>query len=899
MPGTLLTTKLHIPQVRAGGVRRSRLVGRLQQGLEKPLVLVSAPAGYGKTTLLCEWLAECGKPSAWVTLDPRDNDPVRFGSYLLGALQKAFSSLGKSLPEMLQKTDLPFSEGMVTDLINEVASLPEHIILILDDYQVIEDQVIHAGITFLVENAPEKFHLVIATRADPPLPLAKLRAYSQMLELRLVDLRFSIEEIAELLRDKMKLELSEEILKLLEFKTEGWIVGLQMAAISIQGRLKGQGQQGVSRFIETLTGSNRYILDYLMEEVIGQQTDGVRDFLYQTSVLDQMNASLCDALVGRGDSQTLLGQLEQANLFLISLDDERQWYRYHHLFAELLRKRLMRAWPERACELQKIAGKWYAEHNHLSEAIRYALEAGDYLLVNELVSQNALAVVDNAELLEVVRLFEAIPKQEIASKPWLGVAFAWTLMYAGRLQTAVLQMQNVEQRISVQEQLDGMDDRIQGHIEAIRANISLQEGHFDLAEKTARNALILLPEMDFMARGYATKTLGLALRFGHHFADAVQVLREAAEIYKVAGSNHLTIVALCDLGMVQYIQGKLRQCYATYLEAVRFAELHGQEKAGEFPAIGYVYVHMSILMYDLNRLEESLAYARKGVDLCRQWGSNEFIVDGYISLANALSAEGDWDNALEALQQAHHTALNLSDWYYNRWVVPAKVSIHFKMGDLMPAYSWLERWDNLADKTEKVYAPYLEKIRVNCLVAQDRLDQALEVARKGYEMCARSNEITHLIGFLALQAVILHLQHKDARALEVLEQALHLAEPEGYMRVFIDRGKPIYELLVQAYQHGIAPEYVEKLMAGFGPEIKGSTSVRHALVKGEETAEPLSSREMEVLRLLAEGRADKQIAEKLIIARETVHKHLKNIYGKLGVHSRTEAIALGRELGLI
>ena len=895
----LLSTKLSIPPLRSRLVVRSRLVHELNQGLDCGFVLISAPAGYGKSTLLRAWFSQLEWATAWLSLDNGDNHPVRFLTYLIAALRKIDPSVGEDLENSLRSSPLPEVEILLTPLVNELAQVERPFCLVLDDYHVIQNQLVHQAVSFLLEHRPSSLHLAIATRADPPLPLARLRARSAMLELRQADLCFTTQEAADFLNHTMGLQISSENVARITRRTEGWIAGLQMAAMSMQGRLKEQGPEGVSHFIASFGGSNRFILDYLMKEVIDQQPVEMQDFLHKTSILEKFTARLCDALLDRQDSQAILDQAEQANLFLIPLDDERQWYRYHQLFAEHLRKHLKHTQPALITELHQRASNWYAENNILSEAISHALDAGDVVRVNELVSGNALVMLENTELFDVLRHFEEMPDHYFSSKPWLCVAYAWALVYTGQFQTAALHLKNAEKSLSIPGTLSSSDKRVLGHIDTIRAYMFFLEGQMALADEFARRALELLPETDCMARGFATKTLGMSLRLTDHLPEAVRVLSEAVEINRAGGDNHVTVIALCDLALVQYVMGKFRQAYATYQEALRIADLNRQVSGGQLPAIGYVYVHLSRLLYEWNELEESLRFAHQGVKFCQQWGLTEFLVDSYVSLAYSLYAVGDWSGALEAIQQARHIARNLSEWYIDRWVEPAEVDIHLKQGDLDFAARWLERLENPTNKTDQSVIPFIPEVRLYFQIAQGQLDQALVMAKAGYQASENSKAITHSIIYLACQAVILHLQHKEDQALEVLYRALSLAESEGYIRIFVDQGKPMYELLQQAAIQGKSSGYIEKLISAFTQETKGNIAIPFHPGKLRANVEPLSERELEVLRLLAQGCPDKKIAETLVIARETVHKHLKNIYGKLDVHSRAEAAVRARELGLL
>jgi LuxR family maltose regulon positive regulatory protein len=531
----LLATKIHIPPVHGNLVSRPRLIQRLNDGLTQNhrLMLISAPAGYGKSTLLSDWVSQVDLPAAWLSLEIGENTPARFWGYFLSALasipQLHQAGIGEAMRQALQSPKPPEVEALLDSLLNELSQLTSAALLVLDDLHTITDSQIHHDLVYLIDHLPKTahgLHLVVASRMDPPWPLARWRARGELSELRSSDLRFSSDEVVQFLNRTLQLTLSAQDIRALEERTEGWIAGLQMAAVTMQGRLSTQGAQGVSRFIETFAGTNRFIMDYLMEEVINQQPAGRRDFLQATSILEQFTAPLCDALLERQDSQAMLEQVEQVNLFLIPLDDERQWYRYHHLFADLLYKRLKQTQPALVRELHQRASEWYAQNNFLTEAISHALDSGDVVQVNRLVSGNALAMVEHAGCTGRAQAFRADAGQEICSKPWLCVAYAWVKAYvdpSGEMDRIFL---------NAMQSVNGVEDALErrhltSHLDAMWAYVAWVKGQADVALEFIHTALGDLPKEDWLTRAHLLNIEGLALQNLDYLPEAVQSFEAA------------------------------------------------------------------------------------------------------------------------------------------------------------------------------------------------------------------------------------------------------------------------------------------------------------------------------------------------------------------------------------
>jgi LuxR family maltose regulon positive regulatory protein len=681
MAMTLLTTKLYIPLVRPDRLPRPRLIERLNKGLDRKLTLVSTPAGFGKTTLLSEWTRQSACPVAWVSLDTANSDAARFWAYLIAALQTIHEGVGGSAMAALQSPQPPLIQELLTGLINEIAQIPDPFALVLDDFQVITGQPVHNGITFLLDNMPPQMHLILSSREDPPWPLARLRARREMTELRTRDLRFTSEESAAFLNEVAQLDLSPEDVAALEERTEGWIVGLQMAVLSMRGR------KDVSGFIKAFSGSHRFILDYLVEEVLEQQPRDVQEFLLKTSILGRMTAPLCNAVTGTEDSQTILAQLEQANLFLIPLDDERRWYRYHHLFADLLRNRLEQAQPGQVPALHRRASEWYESIGQIVEAVGHALLAGDVEWLGRLVAENALAAVYHGELATVVRWLDALPDEVMRCQPWICVAHAWALAYAGQCDGIEALLQDAENALAgPDEQADGQ--QIAGHIAAIRAYVAALKGDWSHSAELAREALDRLPEADLGVRGWTAAVLGCALRSQGNCAAAAQAFAEALTISRAAGDSYLEIDVLWEQAVFQYGQGQLHEVVSTCEEALEIANQYTKRSGWPLPVTGYTYTLMSDVLSEWNDLEAALRYGRKGLELCQQWGQADALTQGYFRLAKVLHAAGETDGALDAIQGAKEAARGLGASY----VVTAgahEARIRLAQGDVAAATRWM------------------------------------------------------------------------------------------------------------------------------------------------------------------------------------------------------------------
>jgi LuxR family maltose regulon positive regulatory protein len=931
----LLTTKLYVPSIRPGLVSRPHLIERLNEGvrLGRKLTLLSAPAGYGKTTLLSEWvhsLAEVptdrGAPvpllrTAWVSLDKGDNDPARFWSYVVSALQMIQAALGQDVLALLRSpaymandTPPPF-QPLLTTLINDITALPAHprtsdvpsdwpgprpgrcLVLILDDYHVIQALAIHEAVTFLLDHLPPQMHLAIATRADPPLPIARLRGRGQVTELRQADLSFAPGQVTAFLNQAAGVALDSEDAAALAARTEGWIAGLQMAALSMRGR------KDIPRFIAALTGSHEYIADYLVAEVLGQQRESVRAFLLQTSILDRLSGPLCDAVTGQDGGQQTLEDIQAANLFLISLDDERRWYRYHHLFASLLQQRLEQARPDTVPELHRRASVWFERNGLVAEAVGHALSGGDFDRVERLVADSALAMIYHGELATLAGWLEALPHTVVRTRPWLCVAQAWALGFAGRPGSVEPLLQDAERAT------ESLSDRAQsqhiaGHIAAIRAYTLTQERDFSRASVHTRTALEHLPGEDRMVRGFATAVAGNVLRMSGDLAAGARAMNEAIALAGAAGANSLAIDIRCDLIKLYISRGQLHTAAAICQDALRLAGGLGGQGKRPLPIAGQVSAWLSLIQREWNDLAAALHHAREGLETCKRWGQAAYLGLSYTALAKALQAMGDASGALDAIRQAQQVERGLP----SSSIAPVtawEMQIRLSQGDTAAAQRWARASGLRIDDKLEFYRHQEYLTLAQTLVAHGEWSRALTLLARLLEMAERTEATGCTIEVLALQALALRASGQGEQALVALERALALAEPEGYVRTFVDQGAPMRPLLQKVVAHSQPTDYASRLLATLEAESQfvRQRSERDPLTVRRPSAEgwvdPLSEREQEVLRMLHTHLSRKEIADELGISVNTVRFHVKNIYGKLDVHSRSEAIDRARDLNLL
>jgi LuxR family maltose regulon positive regulatory protein len=907
VPDALITTKVRVPRTRTELVPRPRLRETLVRNEGRRLTLVSAPAGFGKTTLLSEWLEDRpgdGRSVAWLSLEEADNDPARFLAYLVSALRSALGEgIGEGVLASLRLPEFPAVEAVVGVLINEMADVQrEEVTIVLDDYHVIHSGPIHEATSFLLEHLPENVHLVISSRADPPLPLAKLRARDQVTEIRAAELRFTTEEATAFLKGVMGLTLSAADVAALEEVTEGWIAALQLAALSMRDR------EDLSSFVETFSGSNRHVLDFLAEEVLERQPEGMREFLLKTSVLGRMTAPLCDALTGRNDGQQMLERLEHDNLFVIALDDERHWYRYHHLFADVLRSRLQREQPERIRELHRRAAAWYERNGWTSEAVRHALAAQENDRAADLVEQVARKMWNRGEVMTLLGWLEALPEEVMRRRPQLLLQYSAALLWVGQLDDVEPLVLEIERAVGVSG--EGRDEGLRpsadeplrqvllGGAAATRSWHAYLKGEPHNAIALARRALALLPDKDLELRTFAAFRLAEAHRTADDLEAASAAFAESAELGRAAGHDYLVLKAMSRQAKLQMVQGRLREADHVLRHALRFAADRGGDS---HPAAGEVKVVLGELLYEWDELEAAAHQLKEGIRLSERMGQLDTLVDGYLALSRLEMVQGNTESALESAQEANSLAqrsgageaiVEVAAWNSRqledgcRQVAPRQMQ---ERAAGAPAVSV-----SMVRETEQI-------ARARLTVARGEHDEALRLLEELHQSSEAAGRTGKQIEILTLQALTLWERSKREQAVGALTRALALAEPEGYVRTFVDEGAAMGDLLstaLEARQRGrldatrIPARYLAKLLA-----ILAQESAAPAL--GDRLSEPLSERELEVLGLIAAGKSNVEIASSLFVSLSTVKTHINNLYRKLGARSRTQAIARARELDLI
>jgi LuxR family maltose regulon positive regulatory protein len=907
-PDELLATKLHVPRTRPGFVARPRLANRLGQALGGEVTLVCAPAGFGKTALLADWARRDRRPVAWLSLDEGDNDPVRFWRHAAAALDGVQPGVAQQVAALLQGLQPASFEAVVAALVNELAGVTEEVVLVLDDYHLLQVPQVHQSVEFLLEHLPASLRLVVASRADPPLPLARLRARGLLSELRERDLRFTPEEAAELLHAAVGPELPEAAVAALVERTEGWVAGLQLAALSLEGR------GDIAAFVAGFSGSHRYVLDYLTEEVLDRQPQQLRGFLLQTSVLERVSGPLCDAVTGRTDSQRLLEQVERANLFLLPLDEVRGWWRYHHLFADLLRARLAREQPERVPELHTSAAAWSEQHGLVDDAVRHALAAGELAWVARLVEQHFDALLWRSENATLRRRLQALPAEVVRSRPRLCLAQAWWALLGGRLEAVEPLAADAEGAFAAvaEEPYEPSVGRaaslltnVPAAIAVVRAGLARLRGDAERTSAFGQQALTHLTDADRTLRFFAEYYLAMADWLGGRLVEAEQALARLAAEQLAAGGRYLAPL-YHDLGQVQGARGHLGAALRTYETALGIASQAGHP----LPSAGIAHVDMAEVRYERGELDAALDHATQGVTLSRQLGWARQLVPGLAILAWIRHAQGDRAGALAAMQEAQQAELSPAVVALFNPVPTVQARLALAHGGVADAAGWVQQ-RGLGVDDQPSYPrerEYLVLVRV--LLAQQAPQRALGLLERLHAQAAAQGRTGSVIEVRALQALALHAGGDQAGALAALAEALTLGAPEGYLRVFVDEGPPmaalLHQLLVSRRQGQVAlaeavpREYLARLVDAFkqaGLPIRSPVGRGGVVVAG--LIEPLTARELEVLQLLVAGAPNRAIAERLVVTPETVKKHLSHLFDKLGVANRTQAVARARELGLL
>ncbi len=905
MSTPILTTKLYIPLPRPNVVLRPRLSERLNAGLHRKLTLISAPAGFGKTTLVSAWLALCGRPVAWLSLDEGDSDPTRFLTYLVAAVQTIAPTIGAGILSVLQSPQPPPPEAMLTALLNEITTISDHFVLVLDDYHVIDATLVDTALSFLLEHLPPQMHLVITTREDPQLPLARFRVRDQLTELRAADLRFTPAEAARFLSQVMELDLSAEDIAALEGRTEGWIAGLQLAALSMRGR------DNIGQFVRAFAGDNRYIVDYLVDEVLQRQPEPVRNFLLQTAILDHLNGSLCDAVTGQERGQVQLEALERGNFFVVPLDDTRQWYRYHHLFAEVLAAQLRAEQPDRVSTLHRRASTWYEQHGSAADSIRHALAAQDFGRAANLVERAWPAMRRMRQDTTFLGWLRALPDEVLHCRPVLSVAYALVVLASGELAGVEHLLRSAERWLDTTAAMGARPDapaaamvvvddeafrHLPGTIALARAGLALARDDVPATVTYARQALDLAPEDDHLTRGGAAGFLGLAAWTSGDLAAAHRTYAEGMAHLQMAGNIADTINGAITLAALRMAQGHLHEAMRTYEHALRLATAHGDPV---LRGTADLYVGMSEIECERNDLPAATQHLASQQVLGEHTGFPQNRYRWRVAMARIREAQGDLAGALDLLDEAER--LYMRDFSPNvRPIAALKTRVWLAQGRLGDALGWA-RAQGLSAQDDLSYGREFAHITLaRVLLTQYTIDRADHFMRETIGLldrllqAAEAGERTGSVIEILVQLSLAHQAHGDLpAALVPLSRALTLAEEEGYVRMFVDVGAPMAELLIRMKDEGgRMKEYIRKLLAAFGKQedVHPSSLIPHPLM------EPLSARELDVLRLLRTDLSGPEIARELMVSLHTLRTHTNNIYTKLGVTNRRAAVRRAQSL---
>jgi LuxR family maltose regulon positive regulatory protein len=935
----LLQTKLYAPPLRPRLVSRSAVTTKLRVAVTHPLTLIAAPAGFGKTTLVSEWIAQTEQPVAWLSLDDDDNDIVHFFTYLVAALRTVDNEIGASVHSVLQAPQPPPAKALLTQLINDLNLAAQTLILVLDDYHLITAQAIHEALTFFIEHLPPTLRLIFTSRIDPPLPLARWRVRGQLAEVRADDLRFSREEATIFLNQMMGLQLTAADIIALETRTEGWIAGLQLAALSLEGR------DDVASFIQAFSGSHRHVLSYLVEEVLNRCPAATLDFLLQTAILEQLNADLCNAVTGKGDSQTLLEQIEQANLFLVPLDDDRQWYRYHHLFADVLRSRLQQTHAQAILPLHQRASEWHEQQERWSEAIHHALAADDFARATRLIERVGIAFFAQPNIQHSLqRWLSTLPVAFIHARPRLCLMYAWIHFAHADTATALrwvaqaeatLQRQ-VAQRSAATGKIEGdpeLDPEIAAEVVAMRAVLTAYDRTLPPDEALAygQQALATLRADAYSFRGMAAAAMGMAYVKQGDVLGAEAAMTEAARMSRATGNLYMHVAFVSSQIVMQRARGLLRHALATAHENLAWLHHHS---AAAYPTFGSLYLTLADLLREQNELDAAHRYAETAITHSDQELNPAISVFSRLVLMRIKQAQEDWPPVwallaeVSALVEQHPEVLH-------RTILPA-ITAQLQMAEGVAALETVWAWaQNTSWEEGKLLSAYrfidfvylyehsrIARAQVFIAWARRTSDQLLLRETLAYlqrqaQIAEASNLGWYLVKLRLLQALTYHALGEVKPAVGLLSDALVQAEAEGFVRIFLDEGEPVRLLILDfrfwlakqasVVQQAGAATYADKLLAAFPgheqttlqPELVVQLPIQNPKSKIQNLVEPLSNRELEVLQLIAAGLSNQEIAARLVVTVGTVKSHVNHLFGKLAVTSRTQAVARARELGLL
>jgi LuxR family maltose regulon positive regulatory protein len=904
---SILTTKLNIPKPRPQVVLRDQLISRLDEGLVQKLTLISAPAGFGKTTLASEWARHLGQSVGWITLDESDNDVNRFLSYFIAALQRVRENIGQEEVKHLRSPHPPPSEEILISILNQINALSEDIVFFLDDYHLISTRSIHETVTYFLEHMPENLHLVIVSRADPPLPLARLRGLGEVAELRQVDLRFTLDEATNFLRDVMGLGIQAEDVRALNSRTEGWVAGLQMAAVSLQG------QENISNSVRIFTGSNRYILDYLLEEVLQRQPEGIQRFLFQSSVLDRLTSSLCDAIVIESEdlglegydrlqspvtglqSQTILEHLENSNLFIFPLDDHRQWYRYHRLFRDLLRKRFQQLSPDLIPDLHRRAANWFEEAGMLSDAIEHTLASRDFDHAAQLIEQVAEEILMRSEVGTFTRWLERLPEKTLDDHPHLRLYHTWCLLVTGASNDVIeRQLRNIGE-------INGV---LSARVAAVRAYLAIYQCDLSSAWKLSHVAWEGLPEEDLFLRGILSLVFGISLLAKGDVEAGMESLSGVLQASQEDDNVMVGTITISHLARLRMRAGELKEAYDMYQRAIDLAR---DENGQTLPIAGEAFMGLGEIFLQWNDLEKAENFILKGIQHTEAW-SSVAALEGYLALARVRLAQSRGAEVAPLVEKARKLAIQFETTTLDDMLVDINEARLFLLqGDVEAASQWVERrnvqrfidsenWFERAGDLREHIQKYELIILSRILIAKGESQRAQEILIPLLKAMKKLQRVDLVLEVRILQAIAQQAIGNMEEAIRNIKEALSLGEPGNFIRIFINEGAAMAKLIYEASKEGFSTEYCGRLLHAFPdqvPEDIGLNSLKSEII------EPLTPREREVLSLIEEGLSNKEIAEHLFLSVGTVKVHTRNIYGKLCVSNRTHAAAKARSIGIL
>lgn len=908
----ILTTKLFIPPLRQQSVLRPHLLQKLDEGLKnhKQLILVSAPPGFGKTSLVSEWANQTALKTAWLGLDESDNDPGHFWRYIVAALQTISPEIGQGVVSGFQAPQPPPLLDLITGLINDLSRQQMDILLILDDYHLIEVENIHETFNFFIDHLPPNLYLAVCARSDPPLQLSRRRGRGLLCEIRAADLRFSLAETNRLLNETLHLELSEEDILSLEHRTEGWVAGLQMAGLSLSGI------PDKRHFIEDFSGDDRYVADYLLEEVLRRQPQATQNFLLKTSILGRLNASLCEAVTGEKNSQNLLAELERANLFLFPLDNHREWFRYHHLFASLLEQHFQKNEGKGALNLLRMkASQWYEEHHFYLEAIEMCFYSQDMEEVAHLLDKYQHDIFQMGELVALLKWGGKIPEQLLRSYPKLIMGLAWAASATQQSAQTQLYCQMIESIFDIKletflqiENLDSLAPLQRSamiEVAVLNAPTLLSQFTFPLMMQMGQRALpYLTPEYDqqpylfnppSQLRPPLVYLLGYTNFIAGNTEQANALLNDAVESAILQGNTHIVALSMAQLGTIQMAQGSLQQAKATFQKA---ADTEEKMTFLYSPYFSQSWHGLALLAYEANDLKQTEEYCQRALKLAKSWESSELLFPVYVLMARHQVLAGNWTEVDRNLQCIKNLSSAFLKTVSGGWEV-FQAWVELKRGHSGQVLHWVETF-NPAQMAPIDFFQEIEEVNAaRLMLAANHLEEASRLVENRLPLLKNTDRTGHLIEFMAVESVLRQAQNRLPEAEAAVKQALELAESRGYLRVFLDEGPKMHELLAKTQPSftGSLRIYTQRLLDAF-PQ-KNAPVFDSILPPDQSLIEPLSEREIEVLRLISSGVSNADIASQLFISVNTVKKHITNIFNKLGVENRVLAIEKSRQLKLL